>query len=95
MWNGESSAIDPPVNGKEPQRGCPNDCGLCSAHLRKGCCMLLELTRRCNLECPVCYASAGKCGDDDVSIVAAPGPYADGARRTLQHTAIRRGADPA
>ena len=63
-WNGESSAIDPPVNGKEPQRGCPNDCGLCSAHLRKGCCMLLELTRRCNLECPVCYASAGKCGDD-------------------------------
>lgn len=64
MWNGESSAIDPPVNGKEPQRGCPNDCGLCSAHLRKGCCMLLELTRRCNLECPVCYASAGKCGDD-------------------------------
>ena len=42
MWNGESSAIDPPVNGKEPQRGCPNDCGLCSAHLRKGCCMLLE-----------------------------------------------------
>lgn len=64
MWNGESSAIDPPVNGKEPQRGCPNDCGLCSAHLRKGCCMLLELTRRCNLECPVCYASAGKGGDD-------------------------------
>ena len=64
MWNGESSAIDPTVNGKEPQRGCPNDCGLCSAHLRKGCCMLLELTRRCNLECPVCYASAGKCGDD-------------------------------
>lgn len=64
MWNGESSAIDPPVNGKEPQRGCPNDCGLCSAHLRKGCCVLLELTRRCNLECPVCYASAGKCGDD-------------------------------
>ena len=64
MWNGESSAIVPPVNGKEPQRGCPNDCGLCSAHLRKGCCMLLELTRRCNLECPVCYASAGKCGDD-------------------------------
>lgn len=64
MWKGESSAIDPPVNGKEPQRGCPNDCGLCSAHLRKGCCMLLELTRRCNLECPVCYASAGKCGDD-------------------------------
>lgn len=64
MWNGESSAIDPPVNGKEPQRGCPNDCGLCSAHLRKGCCVLLELTRRCNLECPVCYASAGKSGDD-------------------------------
>ena len=59
MWNGESSAIDPPVNGKEPQRGCPNDCGLCSAHLRKGCCMLLELTTRCNLRCPVCFASAG------------------------------------
>ena len=63
-WNLGSSTVEPPVNGRDAKNGCPNDCGLCKAHLRKGCCMLLELTRRCNLECPVCYASAGKCGDD-------------------------------
>ena len=45
-------------------RGCPQDCGLCEKHERAGCCVLLELTRRCNLRCPVCFASAGE-GDAD------------------------------
>lgn len=58
-WNLGSSTVEPPVNGKDAKNGCPNDCGLCKEHLRKGCCMLLELTTRCNLRCPVCFASAG------------------------------------
>ena len=57
-WNLGSSTVEPPVNGKDAKNGCPNDCGLCKEHLRKGCCMLLELTTRCNLRCPVCFASA-------------------------------------
>lgn len=67
-WQSSNSASDPPVNGKEPNNGCPNDCGLCTEHLRKGCCMLLELTNRCNLRCPVCFASAGTAEPYDLSI---------------------------
>ena len=59
-WSIESRMNEPPVNGKKPDRGCPYDCGLCTEHLRKGCCMLLELTNRCNLRCPVCFAAAGE-----------------------------------
>ncbi len=38
--------------------GCPFDCGLCPEHSQHTCCCLLEVTQRCNLRCPVCYASA-------------------------------------
>ena len=65
-WNMDSSAVDPPVNAGEAVNGCPNDCGLCSEHLRKGCCMLLELTSRCNLKCPVCFASANSGAGKDL-----------------------------
>lgn len=67
-WSMDSNVKEPPVNGKSAEKGCPNDCGLCSEHLRKGCCMLLELTNRCNLRCPVCFASAGEKEPHDLSI---------------------------
>ena len=67
-WNTKNSAVDPPKDGKAPQRGCPLDCGLCTEHLRKGCCVLLELTKRCSLRCPVCFASAGEPGGDEPTL---------------------------
>ena len=67
-WSITSSVTEPPVNGKEPEQGCPYDCGLCEDHLRKGCCMLLELTNRCNLRCPVCFAAAGEREPRDLSM---------------------------
>ncbi|WP_084637525.1 radical SAM (seleno)protein TrsS [Paludibacterium yongneupense] len=45
-------------------RGCPYDCGLCPEHAQHTCCVLLEVTRRCNLRCPVCFAAADTRGDD-------------------------------
>ena len=63
-WNTRNSAVDPPKDGRAPEKGCPLDCGLCTEHLRKGCCVLLELTKRCNLRCPVCFASAGETAED-------------------------------
>lgn len=59
-WDRGNKAKDDIVNSKVPDRGCPYDCGLCSEHIRSGCCVLLELTSRCNLRCPVCFASAGE-----------------------------------
>ena len=57
---GDSNTPVTPVLAREVERGCPNDCGLCQNHERDGCCVLLELTNRCNLSCPVCFASAGE-----------------------------------
>lgn len=36
--------------------GCPYDCGLCADHEQHSCLTVLEITDRCNLTCPTCYA---------------------------------------
>ena len=36
--------------------GCPYDCGLCTDHEQHSCLTVLEVTDRCNLTCPTCYA---------------------------------------
>lgn len=36
--------------------GCPYDCGLCTDHEQHSCLTLIEITDRCNLSCPTCYA---------------------------------------
>ena len=54
----------PPVCATEARRGCPHDCGLCPDHRQQSCCVLLEVTSRCDLACPVCYASASRQGAD-------------------------------
>ncbi len=41
------------------ERGCPFDCGLCADHRQNTCSVLLEVTQRCDLRCPFCFASAG------------------------------------
>jgi len=53
-----SRAAPPPVSETRIGRGCPHDCGLCPDHRQHSCCVLLEVTQRCNLKCPVCFASA-------------------------------------
>ncbi|MCI7727783.1 MAG: radical SAM protein [Clostridiales bacterium] len=65
---GDSNAPVTPVRAREAERGCPNDCGLCQNHERDGCCVLLELTNRCNLSCPVCFSSAGEQTPHDLSV---------------------------
>jgi len=39
-------------------KGCPEDCGLCEAHLQHTCVGVIEITDRCNQNCPVCFADA-------------------------------------
>jgi len=38
--------------------GCPYDCGLCPDHEQHSCLTLIEITDRCNLTCPTCYAGS-------------------------------------
>ncbi len=40
------------------EQGCPFDCGLCPEHQQHTCVSIIEITTRCNLSCPVCFANA-------------------------------------
>lgn len=58
-WGGgPRTASRPAVCGSAVERGCPYDCGLCPDHRQHTCCVVLDVTARCNLACPVCFASA-------------------------------------
>ncbi len=52
-----TSATTNPIN-----KGCPFDCGLCENHKSAPCICLIDVTNRCNLRCPVCFANAGATG---------------------------------
>ena len=41
---------------------CPSDCGLCNQHLSSPCLAQIDLTNRCNMACPICFANAGVAG---------------------------------
>jgi len=43
---------------------CPNNCGLCAEHETSSCCVLLEVTTRCNLRCRYCFADGGNVDAD-------------------------------
>lgn len=48
-----------PLRWNTPIRyGCPYDCGLCPDHEQHSCLSLIEVTDRCNLQCPICYAES-------------------------------------
>ncbi len=50
------------------EKGCPRDCGLCPEHRQHTCTALIEVTERCNLNCSVCFADAGKSPGPDPSL---------------------------
>ncbi len=58
-WQRQKEPEYPRVCQTETERGCPFDCGLCPDHRQQICCALIEVTQRCNLRCPVCFAEAG------------------------------------
>ncbi len=47
---------------KDTKLGCPNDCGLCENHKSAPCICLIDVTNRCNLTCPICFANASAAG---------------------------------
>lgn len=46
----------------ETKLGCPRDCGLCRHHINSPAIALIDVTNRCNLRCPICFANAGATG---------------------------------
>lgn len=78
IWRGKPDFADW-VRPKTPSRpvgcftevalGCPFDCGLCPDHGQHTCTALLEITQRCNLGCPVCFADAGRGPEPDLATI--------------------------
>ncbi len=42
--------------------GCPYDCGLCPDHKSQTVLAIIDITNRCNLRCPICFAIAATSG---------------------------------
>ncbi len=57
---GEGPGIENPKT--QEQKSCPFDCGLCNKHKSTTMMGVIDLTNRCNLKCPVCYATADASG---------------------------------
>lgn len=52
-----NKASETPLHfGTDVNYGCPYDCGLCVDHEQHSCLSIVEITDRCNLSCPTCYA---------------------------------------
>jgi len=45
--------------GSEVRDGCPYDCGLCPDHQQHACLGIIEVNSACNMDCPLCFSSAG------------------------------------
>jgi uncharacterized radical SAM superfamily Fe-S cluster-containing enzyme len=58
QWRREKISTRAPVLFKDADSGCPYDCGLCPGHRQRSCTVIIEVTQRCDLSCPVCYAGA-------------------------------------
>ena len=43
-------------------QGCPNECGLCEQHLSTPIMVNIDLTNRCNMNCPICFANSNATG---------------------------------
>jgi uncharacterized radical SAM superfamily Fe-S cluster-containing enzyme len=62
QWQRPKQPSRPPVCATPLELGCPFDCGLCPEHGQHTCTALVEVTQRCGLRCPICFANAGQAG---------------------------------
>lgn len=73
IWRGrldfESWLSSTPPLAEGLGHSCPENCGICAEHESGSCCVLLEVTKRCNLRCRFCFANGG-CAEDDKSLEA-------------------------
>lgn len=64
VWQGrldwESWLLGTPPLAADAGLRCPGSCGLCPEHEIGSCCVLLEVTERCNLRCRFCFARGGE-----------------------------------
>lgn len=76
-------------------RGCPFDCGICSGHRQQSCTVLIEVTGRCNLACPFCFAAAGAGAGADPSLAQIEKWYRTALTKSGPHNIVQiSGGEP-
>ncbi len=76
-WRRPKIPSAPLVAEARAEWGCPFDCGLCPEHGQHTCTAVVEVTQRCDLRCPVCYASSGEAFGPDPTSAALAARLAD------------------
>ena len=76
------------------QEGCPFDCGLCPEHRQETCCVLLEVTGGCNLQCPICFADAHRGSDKDPDLQEIESWYYTLAENGIPYNIQLSGGEP-
>ena len=56
----KGTGVQNPITYTEGE--CPTRCGLCFDHETKTVLAIIDVTNRCNMRCPVCFANAGATG---------------------------------
>ncbi len=56
----EGEGLNNPKTSVEGE--CPYDCGICPNHKSQTVLAIIDLTNRCNLRCPICFANASASG---------------------------------
>jgi len=61
QWSfGDNRGLENPAVSNATR--CPDDCGMCNMHTSHTALANVDLTNRCNLTCPVCFANANAAG---------------------------------
>ena len=58
---GDGRGVQNPLT-EAAEDACPNGCGLCGHHASHAALANIDLTNRCNLRCPICFANANAQG---------------------------------
>lgn len=59
---GDNRGFTNPLIHADLSKECPENCGICNQHHSHTCMSNIDLTNRCDMTCPVCFANANAMG---------------------------------
>lgn len=59
---GDNRGFTNPIIHADQSKDCPGNCGICNQHHSHTCMANVDLTNRCDMRCPVCFANANAMG---------------------------------
>ncbi|WKY47142.1 radical SAM protein [Eubacteriaceae bacterium ES3] len=63
------------IQTEDPDNICPHYCETCQDHQQQACCVLIELTSRCNQRCSFCFATSEEGEGQDLSLLQVEAIY--------------------